>query len=68
MNQHIQVGDRIEIIKDRVGNKLLANVELGEILTITGISDDKKILYHNGSLALPAMSDIYRKLSSSTEN
>lgn len=68
MNQHIQVGDRIEIIKDRVGNKLLANVELGEILTITGISDDGKILYHNGSLALPAASDIYRKLSSFTEN
>ena len=62
MSQNLQVGDKIKIVKDKVGNKLLANVELGEILTITGFSDDGKIMYHHNSLALPVNSDIYVKL------
>jgi hypothetical protein len=57
-----KIGDKLLIISDRLGNKMLANVELGEIITITGFSDDRKILYHNGSLALPNNSTIYKKL------
>jgi hypothetical protein len=41
---------------------MLANVEEGEIVIITGLSDDGKIMYHNNSLALPVNSDIYIKL------
>jgi hypothetical protein len=58
----LKIGDRIQIIKNKIGNKLLANVDEGEILTITGFSDDGKIMYHNNSLALPVNSDIYIKL------
>jgi hypothetical protein len=58
----LKIGDRIQIIKNKIGNKLLANVDEGEILTITGFSDDGKIMYHNNSLALPVDSDIYIKL------
>jgi hypothetical protein len=59
MNQDLKIGDKIKIIKDKIGNKLLANVEKDEILIITGFSDDGKIMYHNNSLALPVNSDIY---------
>jgi len=65
MNEELKVGDKIIIISDRIGNKLLANVELGEVVTITGISEDGKILYHNNSLALPANSSIYKKIEGS---
>jgi hypothetical protein len=62
MNYNLKIGDKIKIVKDKLGNKLLANVEKDEILTITGFSDDGKIMYHNNSLALPVNSDIYIKL------
>jgi hypothetical protein len=62
MNQDLKIGDKIKITKDKLGNKLLANVEKDEILIITGFSDDGKIMYHNNSLALPVNSDIYIKL------
>ena len=62
MNEELKVGDKILIISDRIGNKLLANVEMGEIITITGFSEDHKIIYHNNSLALPANSLIYKKI------
>jgi hypothetical protein len=39
---------------------MLANVEKGEIVIITGLSEDGKIMYHNNSLALPVNSDIYK--------
>jgi hypothetical protein len=58
----LKIGDRIKIIKDKLGNKVLANVEVDEILIITGFSDDGKIMYHHNSLALPVNSDIYIKL------
>jgi hypothetical protein len=58
----LKIGDRIKIIKDKLGNKMLANVEIDEILTITGFSEDGKIMYHHNSLALPVNSDIYIKL------
>jgi hypothetical protein len=58
----LQVGDRIKIISDHLGKKALANVELGEELIITGISEDGKIIYHHNTLALPTNSDVYTKL------
>lgn len=62
MKEQLKVGDKIIIISDRIGNKLLANVDIGDIITITGISPDGKILYHHNSLALPANSNIYKKI------
>lgn len=62
MSCDLKVGDRIKIVKDKIGNKLLANVEKDEILVITSFSENGKIMYHNNSLALPVNSDIYVKL------
>jgi hypothetical protein len=56
----MKIGDKLLIISDRVGNKLLANVSKGEIVEVTGISENGKIIYHNNSLALPANSTIYK--------
>lgn len=61
-NITIKVGDKIKIISEKIENKLLSNVSLGEIVTITGISEDGKILYHHKTLALPTFSDIYEKI------
>jgi hypothetical protein len=63
----LQIGDKLLIVTDRIGNKLLANVEMGEVITITGFSEDRKILYHNNSLALPNNNNtIYKKLNNDT--
>lgn len=59
----LRVGDKIKIVKDRLNGKVLANVEINEIVTITGFSDDGKIMYHNNSLALPVYSNIYVKIN-----
>jgi hypothetical protein len=61
-NVELVIGDKLLIISDKLGNKMLANVDKDEIITITGFSDDGKILYHNNSLALPVNSDIYIKI------
>jgi hypothetical protein len=62
MNEELKVGDKVLIINDRIGNKLLANVELGEIVTVTGFSEDHKIIYHHNSLALPNNNRIFKKI------
>ena len=61
-NIELKIGDKIKIITDRIEKRLLANVSLGEIVTISGFSDDGKIIYHNNTLALPTKSDIYEKI------
>ncbi len=61
-NVELKVGDKIKITTDRIEKKLLANVSFGEIVTISGFSDDGKIIYHNNTLALPTNSDIYEKI------
>lgn len=60
-NVELKVGDCIKIISDRNEKKLLANVDLGDCVVITGFSEDGKILYHHGTLALPVFSNIYVK-------
>jgi hypothetical protein len=62
-NAELRIGDKILITKNKLGNKILANVEINEVIIITGFSDDGKIMYHNQSLALPVNSTIYRKLT-----
>ena len=62
MNEELKVGDKLLIVSDRIGNKLLANVELGEVVTITGFSENGKIIYHHNSLALPNNNSIYKKI------
>lgn len=59
-------GDKLLIINNRVNGKLLTNVELNEIITITSISDDYKIIYHHNSLALPNNKNIFKKLNGNT--
>lgn len=59
----LKVGDCIQIISDRNEKKLLANVDFGDCVVITGFSEDGKILYHHGTLALPVFSDIYIKIN-----
>jgi hypothetical protein len=61
-NVDLVIGDKLLIISDKLGNKMLANVDEGEVITITGFSADGKILYHNNSLALPVNSNVYKKL------
>jgi hypothetical protein len=62
MNDELKIGDKIKIVQDKLGNKVLANVDIDEVLIITGFSNDGKIMYHHNSLALPVNSDIYIKL------
>jgi len=62
-NVELRIGDKVLIIKNKLGNKILANVEVDEVIIITGFSDDGKIMYHNQSLALPVNSEIYKKLT-----
>jgi len=58
----IKIGDKLTIISDRIGNKMLANVEKDDIVIVSGFSDNGKILYHHNTLALPVDCDIYKKL------
>jgi len=58
----LKIGDRLQIVLDKLGNKMLANVDKDEVISITGFSEDGKILYHNNSLALPVNSDVYIKI------
>jgi hypothetical protein len=62
-NVELKIGDKIIITKNKLGGKILANVEIDEVIIITGFSNDGKIMYHNQSLALPVNSTIYRKLT-----
>jgi hypothetical protein len=62
MSETLKIGDKILIVSEKLGSKILANVEEGEIVTITGFSDDGKIMYHHNSLALPVNSNIYIKI------
>lgn len=62
----LKVGDKLLIINDRVKGKLLSNVYLGEIITVTGFGQDNKFLYHHSSLALPIMDGIYLKLKTNS--
>jgi predicted mannosyl-3-phosphoglycerate phosphatase (HAD superfamily) len=58
----LKIGDKLQIVSDKLGNKMLANVDKDEVISITGFSEDGKILYHNNSLALPVNSDVYIKM------
>jgi hypothetical protein len=58
----LNIGNKLLIQSEKIGTKVLANVDKGEIITITGFSEDGKILYHHNTLALPVNSDIYVKL------
>lgn len=62
-NVDLEIGDKLLIVSDKLGNKMLANVDKDEIITITGFSDDGKILYHNNSLALSVNSNVYKKIN-----
>lgn len=67
MNHNLKIGDKLLIITDKVGDKVLVNVKKGDIITITGFSDNGKIIYHNNSLALPVNNNIYLKINKNGE-
>jgi hypothetical protein len=56
----IKIGDKLTITSDRIGDKMLANVEKGDVIVVSGFSDNGKILYHHNTLALPVDCDIYK--------
>jgi predicted transcriptional regulator len=58
----IKIGDKLTIISDRIGNKMLANVEKNDVIIVSGFSDNGKILYHHNTLGLPVDCNIYKKL------
>lgn len=58
----LKVGDRLLIINNKIGDRTLGTVQVGEVITITGFGENKKFLYHHGSLALPIVDGIYIKL------
>ena len=58
----LKIGDRLLITNNKIGDKTLGNVEVGEIIVITGFSEKKNFLYHHGSLALQITDGIYIKL------
>ena len=58
----IKIGDKLKITSNRIGNKMLANVEKDDVIIVSGFSDDGKILYHHNTLALPVDCNIYKKL------
>jgi ABC-type uncharacterized transport system YnjBCD ATPase subunit len=39
----LKIGDRLLIQSEKIGTKVLANVDKGEIVTITGFSENGKI-------------------------
>jgi hypothetical protein len=59
------VGDRIKIISEQIKGKSLANVSIDEIVTITGFSEDGKILYHHTTLALKTILSYLYKMNNS---
>jgi hypothetical protein len=56
----IKIGDKLTITSDRIGDKMLANVEKGDVIVVSGFSDNGKILYHHNTLALRVDCDIYK--------
>jgi len=56
----IKIGDKLTITSDRIGDKMLANVEKCDVIVVSGFSDNGKILYHHNTLALPVDCDIYK--------
>ena len=39
----LKIGDKLLIVSDKLGNKMLANVDKDEVISITGFSEDGKI-------------------------
>jgi hypothetical protein len=62
MSEELEIGDRLLIINNKMGERTLGTIEVGEIIIITGFPENKKFLYHHGSLALPIVDGIYTKL------
>jgi len=63
MNQDLKIGDRLLIINNKLGDRTFGTINVGEIIIITGFPENKKFLYHHGSLALQIIDGIYIKLN-----
>lgn len=59
---NLKVGDRLLIINNKIGDRTLGTIHVGEVIIITGFGENKKFLYHHNSLALPIVDGIYLKL------
>ena len=56
---NLEIGDKLLIINNKMGERTLGTVNIGEVIIITGFSEKKNFLYHHGSLALPMIDGIY---------
>jgi hypothetical protein len=62
MTNDLKIGDRLLITNNKLGERTFGTIRVGEIITITGFPENKKFLYHHGSLALQIVDGIYIKL------
>ena len=62
MKDDLKIGDKLLIINNKLGDRTFGTINVGEVITITGFGENKKFLYHHGSLALQIIDGIYIKL------
>lgn len=62
MKDDLKIGDRLLIINNKLGDRTFGTINVGEVIVITGFGENKKFLYHHGSLALQIIDGIYIKL------
>ena len=58
----LKIGDRLLIVNNKLSNKTLALLSIGDIITITSFSENKKILYYSNSLGLSVNSNVYVRI------
>jgi hypothetical protein len=62
MTDDLKIGDRLLIVNNKLGDRTFSTINVGEIIVITGFGENKKFLYHHGSLGLQIIDGIYIKL------
>lgn len=63
MYNNLNIGDKLLIISNKLSNRSLALLNTGDVITVTGVSDNNKIVYYCNSLAIPNNKLLFRKIS-----
>jgi len=58
----LKIGDRLLIVNNQLSNKTLGLLSIGDIITITSFSENKKIFYYSNSLGLSVNSNVYVRI------
>jgi phage-related protein len=58
----LKIGDKLLIVNNQLSNKTLGLLSIGDIITITSFSENKKILYYFNSLGLSVNSNVYVRI------